>query len=801
MARRRKPARARVAEDKKQLAHDGFVNTLAYLGEASMLTQANDYERHSVTSDYELLTVMYRENWIAKKIIDMPAEDMTRSWYSIATEIEQDKIDELMKMEARHNVKQEITNAIRWARLYGGAAAVIVIKGQEDMLDQPLDYDMLMPGCFKGLIVVDRTSGLDPSMELEDDMDDPEFGYPKYYNVITDAERNTYLKIHHSRMLFFRGRILPIQEEIAGNYWGASELEHIYEELQKRNATSANVAQLVFQANVAALKMADYGEIMGMGTERQKAQITQAIEWQNRIRNNFGMMIMGNEDTYEQHPYSFSGLAEVYESFMLDMAGAAEIPATKLYGRAPQGMNATGESDMKNYYEMISGLQERNLRPALEKLLPVMAMSVWGQVPEDMEIVFEPLETSTPAERAQITQQQVGAIVQTFSAGIISQKTALLELQESGKPIGAWGSISDDDIENAESEVDSGEGMQDPMGGMMGGAEGPEGQPPQGPEGPEPPQGPQEGPQQPPEAQGEQEPVQQQEAPEGPQEAGEKGKEKAELTGWRKEVLEAAQSGDLEKAKALVRAQKEQPQQDQKPGRRGFLIDALRSILKRFGKDWEESEHPRGKGGKFTKKGSGEGSGGESSEKSSEAVAKSGEIRNNKSVRGWSGLKAAMEVGGPKAAKQYLKDYFKKNPDVAKEVPKYMDVRRKVQDFLKDHPDAENFNTYDAETGEVKNISEGYCVTFHQNNTESDPLGGYSDEDYAGMCAVAMKELGADGVNIGYYGNPEVSFVCKDEKAAKEYAVRHNQESVYNASTGRTLHNKKYRQDLNPIRL
>ena len=129
-----------------------------------------------------------------------------------------------------------------------------------------------------------------------------------------------------------------------------------------------------------------------------------------------------------------------------------------------------------------------------------------------------------------------------------------------------------------------------------------------------------------------------------------------------------------------------------------------------------------------------------------------------------------------------------------------MDVRSKVDNFLKDHPDAENYNTYDTK-GNVKNIKDGYCVTFHQNNTETDPLGAYTDEDYAKMVAIAMHELGADEVNIGYYGNPEVSFVCKDEKTAKEFAVKHNQESVYNASTGRTLHNKKWDPNLNPIRL
>lgn len=449
------------------LALDGFINSLAYLGEASELNGANDYERHSITRDTEKLTVLYRENWIAKRIIDTPCEDMTRSWYGVSSEIGQSRLDELARLEARHNVKQEITNALRWARLYGGSAAVIVLKGQEDMLDQPLSFDELMPGCFRGLIVVDRTNGLYPSLELEEDMDDPEFGYPLYYNVILDSATGETVRVHHSRLLPFRGRMLPIQEEINEDYWGASELEHVYEELQKRNATSANIAQLVFQANVSAMKISDFGEAFAMGSDKQKQKIMESVFNMNRIRNSFGLLLMGAEDSYEQHPYSFSGIAEVYESFMMDMAGAAEIPATKLYGRSPQGMNATGESDMKNYYEMLAQLQERHLRPALEKLLPIMAMSLWGEIPDDMEIVFKPLMTTTPDQRAAIMTQQAGSIIQAFNSGLISRRTALQELREQGKDIGAWTNITDEDIEKAEDEVDAGEGMEDPM-GMLG---------------------------------------------------------------------------------------------------------------------------------------------------------------------------------------------------------------------------------------------------------------------------------------------------------------------------------------------
>lgn len=736
MAKKRRGANRPVrqtlpAQDKRTEARralDGFINTLAYLGEASDLTQASDYRRHSITRDYELLTVMYRENWVAKRIIDTPCEDMTRAWYSISSEIEQDKLDELAKLEAKHNVKQEITNGLRWARLYGGAAAVIVLKGQEDMLDQPLDYDTLTPGCFRGLIIVDRTNGLYPSLELEEDADDPEYGYPLYYNVILDNVSGKTMQIHHSRLIPFRGRMLPIQEEINEDYWGASELEHIYEELQKRNATSANIAQLVFQANVSAMRLGNFGEMLAMGTDQQKAKVMEAVFQMNRIKNNFGLLLMGQEDSYEQHPYSFSGIAEVYESFMMDMAGAAEIPATKLYGRSPQGMNATGESDMKNYYEMLAQLQERNLRPAIEKLLPIMAMSLWGQIPEDMEVVFEPLMTTTPAERADIMSKQASAIMSAYSAGAIPPKTVLLELREQGKPIGAWTNITDEDIENADDEVDQGEGMEDPM-GMMG-----PGGPEEGPEGEMPPQpSPDEqemqsrmvkGPQEPPE------PEAAEEASEGKEdrtarirelkERIQKIREKQqepeptdEFEKLRKAVMESVQNGDYQEARKALTVYKarklleeknaqEQTEDDVEPHHSSFVGDVLRRVIRFFRRDaWNESQHPRGKGGKFAPKGSGSASG--SAEGEGETVKSSDPIDNSP--------KAAYNVIKPSFAKtvarKFRETFHAAKAEVAKVAPK--DAWRVDSTYTDD--DYEHMDCYTTQGGSAVAVHDGDIVS------------------------------------------------------------------------------------------
>ncbi len=420
------------------LAQDGYANAAAFLGEASPLLSSGTFLRSDLTSDPELLTVLYRESWLTMRIIDMPSEDMTRAWYRLSTALPEADLQALRRLEARHSVKQEVTNAIRCARLYVGALALMVIRGEENRLDQPLNPDFLLPDCFQGLLVLDRAQGISPSSELVSDLDDPDFGLPVSYTVHLDTENYRTVTLHHSRVLRFIGRELPRTETVRENYWGASEMEHIWDELQKRSAASANIAQLIFQANITTLRMSDFGELLSAGTDQQRRNMEEAMQLENRLRTSFGLQLLSRDDSLENHAYSFTGLGEIYEQFMMDMAGASEIPATRLFGRSPQGMNATGESDLKNYYELIAQMQERHLRPALEKLLPVMALSCWGFVPSDMEILFEPVMTTGLGERAEIMERLSAPVIDAFSAGLLTREQALTELRDRGAEYGFY---------------------------------------------------------------------------------------------------------------------------------------------------------------------------------------------------------------------------------------------------------------------------------------------------------------------------------------------------------------------------
>ena len=440
---------------KKTATMDAFQNVLARLGAGTPnLIESTDYPMTRLTQNFQLLNSLYRSHWIIRKIIDCPAEDMVKNWIDINTQMDPDDIERFERLQRRTRVKRDILQCLKWSRLYGGAAAVIIIEGHENMLDQPLDYDSIMPNSFKGLIPSDRWTGITPGADMITDVTNPDFGLPEYYEWATDEFS---VKVHHSRILRFTGRDLTTIERYTEQQWGISEVELLFDELKKRDNTSFNIAQLVFLANLRVLKMGDLGELLAIGNEDGQKDLYNTIQAQNWLMNNMGMYLLNKEDDFQTHQYSFSGLNDIYESFMLDIAGAAEMPVTKIFGRSPQGMNATGDGDKDNYYNTIEQKQTAQLEPALDKLLPIMYVSEFGAVPEDLDYSFNPIETPSEDKLAEIVDKKSSSIINVYNAGLISRKVGLKELRQLGNTTGMFTNITDEDIDNATDDINIGD--------------------------------------------------------------------------------------------------------------------------------------------------------------------------------------------------------------------------------------------------------------------------------------------------------------------------------------------------------
>lgn len=461
----------RVRADTKQApvtTMDAFSNPVARLGFGTQdLLQATQYPLTRMTQNYQLLTSLYRENWIVQNIIETIPGDMVRKWYTLKSNVAPEYVDALQRLERKVHLRKSLLEGMYWGRLYGGAAGIIMIRGQED-LSQTLDHGLILPGCFLGLMILDRWSGIYPELGQITDPADPDFGLPEYYTVRDEESGTLISRVHHSRVLRFPGRELPYNEKVAENYWGESELEAIYSELVKRDNVSANIAALTFRANVNYMETDSLDQMLATSNAEAQRRFWQTLQAQSVIESNFGTRLVNKGDVMHNTQYTFTGLPDVYDRVMMDVAGAAKTPVTKLFGRSPAGMNATGESDMNNYYDYIDGLRENQLRPIMERLLPIMALSAWGVVPDDLDIDFPPLQTPNSSELADIVDKKTQSILAAYQSDLVDASVAKKELKGLSDETGMFNSITDEDIEAGKGKTYSDyKAMRDPMAGLL----------------------------------------------------------------------------------------------------------------------------------------------------------------------------------------------------------------------------------------------------------------------------------------------------------------------------------------------
>ena len=316
MAKNRNKAKKNqiVEVNKKVKIKDSFVNPVAKLGLGmDNLLSGTDYTRSRFTQDYNLMVTLYRTHWIVKKIIDVVANDMTKAGIKIKTALEPEVIKRVETCIKKRKVNKGLNELVRWGRLFGGAGAIMLIEGQDEILDQPLDLNTIMLNDFKGLLVFDRWSGITPdTSEMVTDLDSIEYGLPKYYKI--SIENGKEIRVHHSRVLRYVGRTLPRWEKEVEQYWGASELEAIIEEIAKRDNTSFNIAQLVFLANLRILKMADLGDALTINDSQAQRDVYETLRAQNSLMSNFGLYVMNKDDEFDTKAYTFSGLAEIMQN-------------------------------------------------------------------------------------------------------------------------------------------------------------------------------------------------------------------------------------------------------------------------------------------------------------------------------------------------------------------------------------------------------------------------------------------------------------------------------------------------------
>ena len=437
------PESPRVSDSAIMMAMDAYINQAARLGagtNAMTFQGRNPLTRR--TMDYMELISLYRSNWIVQNIVNTIPEDMCNNWYKLQCELSPADVELYEKYEESIGLQAQILLGIEWGRIFGGAAGLVKMDGD---MEAPLDLDLVMPGDFQGLHIVDRWSGITPEPALCTDIHDPDFGLPDYYEFHDDMTTKTY-RVHHSRIIRFEGRALPYWEKIAEQYWGASELEAIYDDIMRRDAIINNIAELTFKARLLTREIDNLDQILSSRGGVELERFYTIMKAQADALSNQGVLLINKDEKVQSHQYTFAGLAEIYDNVMMDLAGASHTPVAKLFGRSPGGLNATGQADQEFYDHYIETQNNSVLLPKLNRLVPLVALSAWGEIPKRYKVVFNPVRRAGLNDMAQIANRKTASICEFHDRGIIDTSTALKEAREISKDTGMYTDVTDEMI-------------------------------------------------------------------------------------------------------------------------------------------------------------------------------------------------------------------------------------------------------------------------------------------------------------------------------------------------------------------
>ncbi|KMV67794.1 phage protein [bacteria symbiont BFo1 of Frankliniella occidentalis] len=341
------------------------------------------------------------------------ADEMTRNWIEVKSRKDGDPDIDLMEQAlVKYDVKRLIHEAVKQDSMFGVAHIYIDTGADEKELEKPLFLDprKITKGSLKGLRCVD-----------------PTWIYPAMYNTRCPLAADYYKPqawyvmgqtLHESRFIDIISR--PVPDILKPSYvFGGLSLTQLMEDyVTDWRDAKKNVIKILRSLRMRALKTDMDARLQEPG------QFDKRIQMFTKYQDNFGIWAIDKEEELQHMQTSLSELSNLLSNYQDQMCIPARITNLKLLGNAPAGLNASGDSELETWHETISGMQERDIRRALENIFKIIQLSELGEIKDDIYFDFRPLDELGEKEKAEIAKIRVETVAIAADSQLVDSEEA-----------------------------------------------------------------------------------------------------------------------------------------------------------------------------------------------------------------------------------------------------------------------------------------------------------------------------------------------------------------------------------------
>ena len=433
---------------------DSFANSLTGLG------TGRDKRMHARPSaryiDREAAELMYRGSDLGGVLVEALPDEMMREGWKIKIEGDKELEADVNAFVDGLNINPRLREALYWSRLHGGAGLLVGADDGAINLMEPLNYEAiktirffnvftrweLFPQFYWGdpmgpnyghpsVFYLQQLFGLpqeaaDPAgtarsgvpipisnSEIASVLEGPQFGASKDGQItrlptgfVSSAQ--PLRVVHASRFLMFDGVPVTRVQRVRNNGFGDSVFTRVEEVLADYHMSWAGVCNLLQDYAQGVYKLQGLNDLMVSGNAEATVARAQLVDLTRSVARAVVLDAGGDgreAESFNREVTALTGLPEIMQQLALRLATAARMPVSLLLGQAPAGLNASGDTDVRWYYDRIKTKQMEVLKPALEQLMRIVFAAkdgpTKGQEPENWSIHFNPLWQLDSKDEAQ----------------------------------------------------------------------------------------------------------------------------------------------------------------------------------------------------------------------------------------------------------------------------------------------------------------------------------------------------------------------------------------------------------------
>lgn len=385
---------------------DGWVNPQTRLGVYGRdKTLGAFFEAELV--DQETALEIWRGDDLGGRLIELIPQEMTREGWDILIEDEKDVGESVDAAGREFEVAEKAYMGLCYGRALGGGGLLLLVDDGTNNLAVPLREGNIKS--FLGMNMLTPRE-LIPARWYGEPTE-PRYGDVALYHLVPlDTPPGSVVydfpMVHESRVIRFPGTTTTPRARFARSMhlgWEDSLFTRVRQPLADFQAAMRGANILMQDFAPAVFKALKLAELLGAAKSSSKAlNIFDRMNSMEFGSSNAKVKVIDSAEEYKRESVSVAGLPELLERSMLRLAAAGGMPVSLLMGQAPSGLNATGDSDIRWFYDHVAAMQEKNLKKSLKRIYEVIMLAkdgpTKGKLPDNWDISFRPLWQMTPAE-------------------------------------------------------------------------------------------------------------------------------------------------------------------------------------------------------------------------------------------------------------------------------------------------------------------------------------------------------------------------------------------------------------------